>query len=219
MKRLYIILIVLLIVIAAALAVILTYLDKFPGSLSNEHSHWGTFGDYIGGLLNPLISFLTLITTVIIAFEIHNLSEQEGTKQLQAQKALLKTQLQFDLLREYSSKFESQLEECIHLMAEENPVQMKILLLKARVAQILLNFQRGAMHLFQAFNNPVFETSWMESMGQVQEWMKVNENAENDIKESYAIMNKHTLTISVLYQEMLGRDVNTAVSLLGAQPD
>ncbi len=35
--------------------------------ISGDSGDWGTFGDFVGGLLNPLISLLTLIVTVIIA--------------------------------------------------------------------------------------------------------------------------------------------------------
>ena len=36
-------------------------------TFSSNKSDWGTFGDYIGGLLNPLIGLLTLAVTVFIA--------------------------------------------------------------------------------------------------------------------------------------------------------
>lgn len=47
---------------------LLFYLYKF-GSLtfSADKSDWGTFGDYLGGILNPLLGLLTLAVTVYIA--------------------------------------------------------------------------------------------------------------------------------------------------------
>ena len=36
-------------------------LDNFLAKLSNDPATWGTFGDYLGGTLNPIISFLALI--------------------------------------------------------------------------------------------------------------------------------------------------------------
>ncbi|KJJ13580.1 MULTISPECIES: putative phage abortive infection protein [unclassified Neisseria] len=36
-------------------------LDNFLAKLSNDPATWGTFGDYLGGTLNPIISFLAFI--------------------------------------------------------------------------------------------------------------------------------------------------------------
>lgn len=64
---------------------IIFYLLKF-GSLrfSSIKSDWGSFGDYIGGLLNPFISFLTLLVTIYIAISL-NQYEEEKNKKLKAQ--------------------------------------------------------------------------------------------------------------------------------------
>lgn len=45
------------------------YLTHFDGDLSLENGDWGTFGDYLGGTLNPILSFLSLIallTTIVL---------------------------------------------------------------------------------------------------------------------------------------------------------
>ena len=47
--------------IAAAILIVGSYLTKFSGGLSDNHEHWGQFGDYVGGLLNPTFSLLALI--------------------------------------------------------------------------------------------------------------------------------------------------------------
>ena len=48
------------------------YLFKFGSfTFSDSKADWGTFGDYLGGLLNPLISILTLAVTVYIAISIN----------------------------------------------------------------------------------------------------------------------------------------------------
>jgi hypothetical protein len=38
-----------------------SYFFHFHGDLSSQQENWGTFGDYIGGTLNPILSFLSLI--------------------------------------------------------------------------------------------------------------------------------------------------------------
>jgi hypothetical protein len=45
------------------------YFTFFNGQLSPENTDWGTFGDFIGGTLNPILSFLSLIallTTIVL---------------------------------------------------------------------------------------------------------------------------------------------------------
>lgn len=36
--------------------------------ISGEPEHWGQFGDFIGGIMNPVIGLLTLATTIVIAY-------------------------------------------------------------------------------------------------------------------------------------------------------
>ena len=49
-------------VAAFAIAVVVAfYVCNFSSPLSSDTEAWGQFGDYIGGTLNPLLSFLALI--------------------------------------------------------------------------------------------------------------------------------------------------------------
>ncbi|MEI1280238.1 hypothetical protein V6Z05_18040 [Leptospira venezuelensis] len=41
------------------------YFFQFNGELSHEHSTWGEFGDYFGGVLNPIFGFLSFIALLI----------------------------------------------------------------------------------------------------------------------------------------------------------
>ena len=54
--------------ILLTIAPLIFYLFKF-GSLtfSADKSDWGTFGDYIGGTLNPLLTLINICVTVWIA--------------------------------------------------------------------------------------------------------------------------------------------------------
>jgi hypothetical protein len=46
---------------AVAVLVLLAYLIRFAGPVSDSPANWGQFGDYVGGLLNPTFSFLALL--------------------------------------------------------------------------------------------------------------------------------------------------------------
>lgn len=48
--------------------------------LSSSPSDWGTFGDYFGGLLNPLISFLNVYITIEIAKAVQSFSREQSER-------------------------------------------------------------------------------------------------------------------------------------------
>ncbi|NMG43122.1 hypothetical protein GPA22_05185 [Aromatoleum toluvorans] len=50
-----------LIALTSMLVVVGFYFYSFHGPLSTSNSDWGTFGDYFGGVLNPLFGFLSLM--------------------------------------------------------------------------------------------------------------------------------------------------------------
>lgn len=41
------------------------YFFKFHGRLSSEQALWGAFGDFVGGTLNPILSFMALIALLL----------------------------------------------------------------------------------------------------------------------------------------------------------
>jgi uncharacterized membrane protein len=47
-----------------ALVVVLLYKSHF-GSIGDSHDRWGQFGDYFGGVLNPIFSFLGLVAILV----------------------------------------------------------------------------------------------------------------------------------------------------------
>ncbi|WP_213195868.1 hypothetical protein [Cloacibacterium caeni] len=59
---------------------LLFYTNFKNQKISDNISDWGAFGDYIGGVINTLISFLTLITTIFIAFYISKIDDNRNNK-------------------------------------------------------------------------------------------------------------------------------------------
>lgn len=57
-----------LIVAIASLVIVtvfVSYFIMFDGFLTARQDYWGQFGDFIGGTLNPILSFLTLMAIVL----------------------------------------------------------------------------------------------------------------------------------------------------------
>lgn len=42
------------------------YFLSFGSTISSEHERWGQFGDFLGGILNPLTSFFTLLVAILV---------------------------------------------------------------------------------------------------------------------------------------------------------
>ncbi len=71
------------IAVVVVLIVFFLYLYFFSGGFSNKHNEWGLFGDYFGGTLGPILSFITiliLIYTLRIGYKTLTISKQELKK-------------------------------------------------------------------------------------------------------------------------------------------
>jgi uncharacterized membrane protein len=64
-------------------AVFLFYFLNFKGGLTLEHDRWGTFGDFVGGTLNPILSFFAL-TALLLTIVLQN-RELEATREEMSQ--------------------------------------------------------------------------------------------------------------------------------------
>jgi hypothetical protein len=87
----------------AGLITLWTYANHFPYPLSLDHDTWGTFGDFVGGTLNPIFGFLGL-TALLLTLWVQNRElaisreelkasriamEQSAEAQAKSQKALV----------------------------------------------------------------------------------------------------------------------------------
>jgi uncharacterized membrane protein len=65
------------------IVVVALYRWKFPGPLTSDHEVWGQFGDYIGGVLNPIFGFLSFVL-LIAALVLQSHELRLSTKELAA---------------------------------------------------------------------------------------------------------------------------------------
>lgn len=66
------------------------YFINFHGPLDSQQAQWGVFGDYLGGILNPILSFLAflgLLWTISLNYdELRRSSESLKKQEIQQQK-------------------------------------------------------------------------------------------------------------------------------------
>jgi len=70
-------------VVLMAFAAVALYLYQFHGHFAQDQGTWGQFGDYIGGVLNPLVSsiaLLGLLLTVLMQRKDLRAADQEAVK-------------------------------------------------------------------------------------------------------------------------------------------
>ncbi|WP_154652581.1 hypothetical protein [Flavobacterium rivuli] len=68
------------------LPVIFFVVNFYSLSVSKDITQWGALGDYFGGILNALFSFLSLIATIYIAYILTNIEEKRNQQNLKFEK-------------------------------------------------------------------------------------------------------------------------------------
>ena len=124
-----------LIAITFFLFVLGLYFTHFNKELSSSNSVWGTFGDYMGGTLNPILSFLSLIAILYtITLQSHEiqLSRKEIERSIKKDedkdikilnKTLLNIALQLNMINNIKillSKYETIHEKAFNMPAAKN---------------------------------------------------------------------------------------------------
>lgn len=79
--------------IATLLVIIYMYASKFGTDLSSQREHWGQFGDYFGGTLNPIFSFLAF-TALLWSIRIQEKEMKNSTDLLKDQAARTREEIQ-----------------------------------------------------------------------------------------------------------------------------
>lgn len=95
---------------AAAIVVIVFtfYFREFHGEFSSVKADWGTFGDFIGGTLNPLLSFLGLIALLLTI--VLQSKELESTRKELNRSALAQEKTELALSEQSKTQIKQQFE-------------------------------------------------------------------------------------------------------------
>jgi uncharacterized membrane protein len=80
------------------------YIWKFYGDLSEKQETWGQFGDYIGGILNPLFS-LTALFALLYTIYLQSKELRESTKQLKISAEALRKQNEVSETQKFEATF------------------------------------------------------------------------------------------------------------------
>jgi uncharacterized membrane protein len=140
-----------------AYKVIKIYTDHFPGTYATEQGTWGEFGDYFGGILNPIFSFLALIALLFTLYV-----QRYGLKKEEERFKLLKEiQLITEVIRYKQEFIKTNLEQFKNFsnLADENPEITEY----KEAANIYLNIYK-VEYKYQYFYSKRIESHLLETV-------------------------------------------------------
>lgn len=114
--------------VAAFLIILGLYIAYFKNlSVTNDSATWGTFGDYLGGTLNPIISFLALIG---LLYTIHQQAQEMKATREELEQAAEQQRKQVEQQRRQSEIFNLQQFEStfFSLLEQHNKIIEKIMM-------------------------------------------------------------------------------------------
>ena len=139
----------------AVVFVLTMYFINFSGDISKDQNKWGLFGDFIGGSLNPILAFLSLIALLFtIILQSNELKatrielKRAAIAQEESSKAILEQNRVF-LTQSFENKFFS-------LLDEHNKALDKLTIPNGRWGEDKSNFDIVKQNIFSSKNTAMF---------------------------------------------------------------
>ena len=134
-------------VFIALIIPILFYVGNFWGqNLSDDTQAWGTFGDYFGGIFNPLIAIANLIIFIKLTLIVADMQDKSTKQSLIFEKKILSSGLMHDSIKELSNVLNTLGQ---NIKANRNQTDWEIL----KVLQTTITFSNNYFHLFADINS------------------------------------------------------------------
>lgn len=119
-------------------------------SISKDTQAWGTFGDFFGGLLNPVISILSLGALIYITFQISDIDDRRTEQELAVQRQIALFGLKHDALKELNRILEQFQPE---LVKSDMESEVKIVLFRNEFHAFIATYT----YLFPFFEDMTWE--------------------------------------------------------------
>ena len=102
--------------------VVFSYVLNFHRQyISDDAGDWGTFGDFVGGTLNPFLSFLALVI-LLRTFSMQQTELDLQREELKDTKEILRIQTQTQIKQQFESTFFSLLAVHNQVLADLNSI-------------------------------------------------------------------------------------------------
>lgn len=174
---------------------------------SESVEQWGQTGDYFGGFLNPIFTFLSLCTTVYIASIVNKINERQidiqqsaHLQQIETQNIILKRQLQHEAAKDFSRHWTTILEETNRALDRKDHLEVSNCVMA--MMHHLWQFKEADSNLFQCMASEPMIDAW----GRVDQFIDIWLSQDDVIDYSHLAdveMNKPQI-IGMLYKEIAG---------------
>ena len=122
-----------LVPVATAIVGLSYYWDKFDSKhLSIDHSEWGQFGDFIGGIVNPSVGLVTIIL-LVLTLRSQEKELREQREQIAFQAAAQERQAYLQAFEQTFFSWITTLRESIHSISFSYPGQPHVILTGSNV--------------------------------------------------------------------------------------
>ncbi|MDQ6482331.1 hypothetical protein [Dyadobacter sp. LHD-138] len=170
------------------------YLWKFAdGTFSDSKAEWGAFGDYIGGILNPLAAIANLIFLAYVSYQLSELDKSRGKAEQATQKKIALYSLKNDAYKELANML-SKVQGLV-LPVNNDSADSAILLRQEFIDYFII--QRHLFDGFVGFDGEALLESWTQLIEITSEIIEVR-NSWDDIGSS----DKHNLLIAQLVVQL-----------------
>lgn len=95
--------IVLLCALFSSAGFLVVYYNHFP-LISNDPQNWAAFGTYVGGTLNSIGIYVSIIVNVMIAIMVNEYTSETNNKQMKNAKQIAIVHLRNDIYKEFVNK-------------------------------------------------------------------------------------------------------------------
>ena len=112
---------------------------------------WGVFGDFIGGILNPVIAIANTVILIYISYTAHKLNENISDKDNKTQKFIILTQMRYDSYSNFKKSLPTHT-DLIILIENNNKSEDGI---NRIISELII--LRGILETFQSNSNILFE--------------------------------------------------------------
>lgn len=116
------------------------------GKLSDDPQMWGTFGDYFGGIFNPLLALANLVIFIKLTMIVAEMQDKSTQQALNQEKKILTSGLMHDSIKELSLVLNSLGEKIISNIGQAD---WEIL----QVQQTVTTFGNNYEYLFATIDN------------------------------------------------------------------
>lgn len=88
------------------------FVAKFSGQpISDKIESWAQFGDYIGGILNPILALINICVFVILTITIQNITDKNNKESLETSKRIALMSMKHEELKHFKEIMDKNLEQ------------------------------------------------------------------------------------------------------------